>query len=364
LAISTERLTLIPFTRDLIQLAMRSTRALGRALDARVPAAWPGPDLEEILPFLDDAQAALPARGPWITVIMHTDTRVLIGSAGFKDLPDEFGAVEIGYGLIPAYRGQGYATEAARALIAWAATQPRVRRVTAECLRDNEPSIRVLERLGMRRVGRDGDLLQWELLPDAAHGIPAVEPHEAKGDRRPMALAPERLEGTSEVLTTQVRALFLHGPHPTKPGDAAPTPMIAVERVEAVAGKGLRGDRRYLRATRRDGSENVRQVSLIDEGTLRRHEARFGPIPRELVKSQVVLAGDLRLPDLIGQRLIFGEGPEAAVLQLTILRLPCFAMDLIAPGLREAMENGEQGALARVLTAGVIAVGQPVSVRL
>jgi hypothetical protein len=32
----------------------------------------------------------------------------------------------------------------------------------------------------MRRVGRDGDLLQWELLADAAPGISAVSPREAK----------------------------------------------------------------------------------------------------------------------------------------------------------------------------------------
>lgn len=178
-----------------------------------------------------------------------------------------------------------------------------------------------------------------------------------------MALAPERLERTPALIATRVHALFLHGPHPTRPGDVSPTPMIAIERVEVVAGKGLRGDRRFLRATRRDGSENLRQVSLIDEGTLARHEARFGPIPRELVKSQIVLAGELRLSDLTGQRITFGEGAEAAVLQLTIPRQPCFAMDLIAPGLRAAMEDGEQGALARVIAGGVIAVGQAVTVR-
>ncbi|HWE61498.1 MAG TPA: GNAT family N-acetyltransferase [Chloroflexota bacterium] len=162
----TERLTLIPFSRDLVQLAMTDKAALGHLLDARVPADWPGPDLEEILPFIDDAQAAKPERAQWIMIILHTTDRTLIGSAGFKDLPDELGTVELGYGLITAYRGQGYATEAGRALSAWASSQPHVRRVTAECLHDNLPSIRVLERLGMRRTGRDGDLLQWELLPE------------------------------------------------------------------------------------------------------------------------------------------------------------------------------------------------------
>jgi hypothetical protein len=163
-----------------------------------------------------------------------------------------------------------------------------------------------------------------------------------------------------ETLVTSVVALYLHGLRATMEGDTAPTPMITVAQVTALAGNGLAGDTRYLRATRRDGRENLRQVSLIDEGTLARHAARFGAFPWEYVKSQIVLAGDLRLPDQLGWRLVFGEGEAAAVLQLTIRRDPCGAMDLIVPGLREAMELGEQGALARVLQGGLIAVGQQV----
>src|SRR5204862_4412049 len=42
-----------------------------------------------------------------------------IGGIGFKGQPDD-GAVEIGYGLAPSARGNGYAAEAARALVALA----------------------------------------------------------------------------------------------------------------------------------------------------------------------------------------------------------------------------------------------------
>jgi hypothetical protein len=38
-------------------------------------------------------------------------------------------------------------------------------------------------------------------------------------------------------------------------------------------------------------------------------------------------------------------------------------MDLIAPGLREAMKAGEQGALARVVRGGPIRAGQAVTIR-
>lgn len=134
--------------------------------------------------------------------------------------------------------------------------------------------------------------------------------------------------------------------------------MLAMPRVDAVAGMGLRQDVRYFRPAD-PGRERPRQVSLIDEGTIRRHEAVFGPIDRAFIKAQIILAGDVFLPDLLGAVLSFEDGPE---LILSKYREPCFAMDLIAPGLREAMQGRQQGALARVTRGGVISLGQRVLV--
>lgn len=177
-----------------------------------------------------------------------------------------------------------------------------------------------------------------------------------------MSSATEPRIKATEVITTSVRALFLHGPRPSEPSDSAPTPMIAVARTMALTELGLEGDDRYLNATRKNGSENLRQVSLIDEGTLARLIARFGPFRLEFVKSQIVLAGEIRLSDYLGHRIRFGAGEGAANLELTIHRQPCYAMDLIRPGLKAAMADGEQGALARVLRGGPIEVGMPVTV--
>jgi MOSC domain-containing protein YiiM len=163
--------------------------------------------------------------------------------------------------------------------------------------------------------------------------------------------------------TTTVVALFLHGPRASMPGDSEPTPMIPVQEVDAVDGVGLHGEPpRHVRQ-HPEGRESKRQVCLIDQGTLARHHERFGEFPLEFVKAQVVLAGDVYLPDLLGRELVFGEGDGAVVLELTIRRDPCEQMDLIAPGLRVAMKNGAQGALARVVRGGHIAIGQRVIVR-
>ncbi|MBO9534936.1 MAG: GNAT family N-acetyltransferase [Solirubrobacteraceae bacterium] len=58
---------------------------------------------------------------------------------------------EVGYTFAPEAQGQGYATEAVRAVIDLSFGPIGLRRVTASVFTDNEPSWRLLERLGMRR---------------------------------------------------------------------------------------------------------------------------------------------------------------------------------------------------------------------
>jgi RimJ/RimL family protein N-acetyltransferase len=56
--------------------------------------------------------------------------------------------VWIGYAFNPNYRGQGYATEAVRALINWVVDEQRARTVLANCFLDNERSLSLLRALG------------------------------------------------------------------------------------------------------------------------------------------------------------------------------------------------------------------------
>jgi RimJ/RimL family protein N-acetyltransferase len=58
---------------------------------------------------------------------------------------------ELGWSLDPTYQGRGLATEAVRALLGLAFGPLGLRRVVAHCFADNEPSWRLMERLGMRR---------------------------------------------------------------------------------------------------------------------------------------------------------------------------------------------------------------------
>lgn len=74
---------------------------------------------------------------------------------GFDDATGELGCV-----LRPAFRGQGFMTQAMALAIAFGRAPMGLARIIAVTTRDNRPAIRLLERLHFRRVSEstDGDL--------------------------------------------------------------------------------------------------------------------------------------------------------------------------------------------------------------
>ena len=82
---------------------------------------------------------------PWSMVLK--DAQEYVGDLGFKG-PVKKHAVEIGYGVLPEYEGQGYTTEAVQAMTQWAFQQKDVVFVEAETDPENKASQRVLEKCG------------------------------------------------------------------------------------------------------------------------------------------------------------------------------------------------------------------------
>lgn len=157
----TKRLQLIPFTLELMRAALTGKEALGKMLGVAIPSTWPGPDLAEAIPGFIAYLEQEAADFAWNWLIVHKKERVLVGDVGFMGGPKD-GIAEIGYSIVPEYRNQGYATEAALYLIHWALQQREIRRVTAQCLNNNLGSIKVLEKIGMRQLEPDGMMLHWE----------------------------------------------------------------------------------------------------------------------------------------------------------------------------------------------------------
>jgi [ribosomal protein S5]-alanine N-acetyltransferase len=126
-----------------------------------------GPEVSEsFLARLREATAADPWRDGF--GVIHVAQNRLIGLASFNGAPDAEGTVEISYAIAPAHTGRGYATEAARLLIAYATSSGQVRTVRAHTLPEKNASTRVLEKCGFQHRGavnhlEDGLIWLWEL---------------------------------------------------------------------------------------------------------------------------------------------------------------------------------------------------------
>jgi ribosomal-protein-alanine N-acetyltransferase len=93
------------------------------------------------------------ARGDAVNLALERkDDRALLGAIGLRVERDHARA-EIGYWIGVPYWGQGYATEAARALIAYAFGELGLNRVYAYHFTGNPASGRVMEKAGMRLEG-------------------------------------------------------------------------------------------------------------------------------------------------------------------------------------------------------------------
>ncbi|MFJ8793325.1 GNAT family N-acetyltransferase [Streptomyces sp. NPDC102462] len=85
-------------------------------------------------------------------VLVRRDDGRAVGGLGFHSAPDEEGRVEIGYDLVAAARGRGYATEALGALAEWALARDEVDRLFARVDHANLASQGVLARTGFGRA--------------------------------------------------------------------------------------------------------------------------------------------------------------------------------------------------------------------
>ena len=81
----------------------------------------------------------------------------------FLPLPDKNEDIGLGYSILPAYQGKGYATEMAIAMVKWGLEQPGVRKITASCSGRNHASARVLEKAGFTKTCVQENELYWEI---------------------------------------------------------------------------------------------------------------------------------------------------------------------------------------------------------
>jgi len=160
--LETNKLKLIPLDAHNLRYSIEDRRKMERNLGVKITDTELEEPVKEVMRtslkmVLENKKDYL-----WFTnweIVLKKENRI-IGGLCFKGRPDEQGRVEIGYGMQDEYRCKGYTTEAVKELINWAFIQEKVLSVIAETEKDNLPSHRVLEKMGMQKY-QENDKMFW-----------------------------------------------------------------------------------------------------------------------------------------------------------------------------------------------------------
>src|SRR5688572_27700075 len=114
--IKTPRLHLINADPEIIHHLWLGDDALAAYLNVNIPTPWTEfgtAPFQYVLSRITEEPASMPW---WSWMPIYEAENMLIGNSGYKGMPAD-GVVEIGYEVAEAYRGKGFATEIAKALV-------------------------------------------------------------------------------------------------------------------------------------------------------------------------------------------------------------------------------------------------------
>lgn len=102
---------------------------------------------------------------PWsLRAIGDVSTGAMVGHIGFYSRPNPTylrpyvqDGVELGYAVYPAYRRQGYAVEAIKGLVTWAAAEHGIENFVMATEPENRPAIALANKLGFEKAAEHVD---------------------------------------------------------------------------------------------------------------------------------------------------------------------------------------------------------------
>lgn len=162
--IQTERLELILLTPNQLRLWIDDINALERELNCSYRAELMEGFFLEIVKNQYEITIRDFDNYLWHSFffLIRKEDRVVVGSADFKNIPNENAEVEIGYGLGKDFEHNGYMTEAVKAMCKLALKQKGVENVIAETDLDGFASQRILDRVGFKKYNQT-DTIWWRL---------------------------------------------------------------------------------------------------------------------------------------------------------------------------------------------------------
>ena len=159
-AIRTKRLDLVPMTPAFLRASIRGDLAQAEQhIDLVLPDDWP--TIPAVLDLRLEQLEADPTLQPWLLrAIALRSNREMIGHIGFHDSPGAAhlnqwcpGGAELGFTVFAPHRRQGYAREAAVALMQWAREAHSVASFVVTISPANAGSQALAAELGFVRVG-------------------------------------------------------------------------------------------------------------------------------------------------------------------------------------------------------------------
>lgn len=155
----------VPVTFEITQSLLDGSSKEIEKLGIKTDEKWPTRDTMHILPIINESleKDKVPS-GFEFWMIVKNDNMQVVGDIGFHGKPNKKGEVEVGFGLVEQERGKGFGFEAVKAIMNWLNSQDSAKVIKAKCLISNKPSARILEKVGMKEINRDHNLIYWELI--------------------------------------------------------------------------------------------------------------------------------------------------------------------------------------------------------
>src|SRR6478672_7245458 len=162
--LTTERLTLrqLQITDEQEIFTLRSDGEINRYLDRQVSTT-----IDDARNFINKVNENINNNDSLYWAITLSDRNILAGTICLFGFSDENNKCEIGYELLTNFQGQGIMKEAAEKVIDYAFNTIKVQKIEAFLHRDNQRSIKLLEKFSFRdsneRDKTDPDLISYHL---------------------------------------------------------------------------------------------------------------------------------------------------------------------------------------------------------
>lgn len=160
----TPRLRIEPVTPELAAAARAGEAVFADVIGADAPPEWCAASLGLVAKSVSEAWGPTPR--PIRAVAIHHAEGCIVGDVRFEPSLRAAREFEIGYGIARSRRQQGYAVEAAGAVIDWLFEEAGAETIVAGCDNRNVPSVKTLRRLGFWLDANPGRTFWWVLTPD------------------------------------------------------------------------------------------------------------------------------------------------------------------------------------------------------